>query len=162
MSDLFHEEVPTEFVLKVFEVMKKAPWHTFQLLTKRSQRLMELSTRLPWLPHIWMGVSVESQDYAFRIDDLRKTGAQVKFVSFEPLLGAVSELSLDGLDWVIVGGESGPGARQMDPGWVMDIRDQCQAEMIPFFFKQWGGFNRKKTGRQLDGRIWNELPALTR
>jgi protein gp37 len=162
MSDLFHKDVPTDFILRVFEVMGKAPWHTFQVLTKRSHRLRELSPQLPWLPHIWMGVSVENRDYAFRIEDLRQTGAKVKFISFEPLLGTLPGLHLQGLDWVIVGGESGPGARQMDPAWVTDIRDQCQTERVPFFFKQWGGFNRKKTGRKLDGRTWDELPAFVR
>jgi protein gp37 len=160
MSDLFHKDVPTEFIFRVFEVMSKAPWHTFQILTKRSRRLRELSPRLPWLPHVWMGVSVENQDYMYRIENLRKTNAKVKFISFEPLLGDLPMLNLKGLDWVIVGGESGPGARSMNPAWVMDIRDQCQAKKVPFFFKQWGGFNRKKTGRKLDGRTWDELPAI--
>jgi len=160
MSDLFHQAVPVEFVLKVFDVMCRADWHCYQVLTKRSDRLLDLSPRLPWKPHIWMGVSVESLGYAFRIDHLRKTGAMVKFLSFEPLLGPLPGLNLEGIDWVIVGGESGPGARPMDPAWVFEIRDQCQTANVPFFFKQWGGTRKKKSGRELEGRTWDEMPAL--
>lgn len=160
MSDLFHQDVPTEFVTKVFGVMQQSKWHRFQLLTKRSDRLLELSPQLPWEPNIWMGVSVENQDYTFRIDHLRSTGATIKFLSIEPLLGQLGNLNLQGIDWVIVGGESGPGARPMDPSWVTDIRDQCKAAGVAFFFKQWGGTNRKKTGRQLEGRTWDQTPLV--
>jgi protein gp37 len=160
MSDLFHSEVPTEFILKTFGVMYRADWHNFQVLTKRSDRLLELSPQLPWKPHIWMGVSVESHKYVSRIDDLSKTGAIVKFLSLEPLLGPLPGLNLGGINWAIVGGESGPGARPMDPAWVLDIRDQCQDASVPFFFKQWGGTRKKKTGRELEGRTWDEMPIL--
>jgi protein gp37 len=159
MSDLFHKEVPDEFILKIFEVMCRANWHRYQILTKRSDRLLELSPRLPWKSHIWMGVSVESLEYAFRIEHLRKTGAMVKFLSLEPLLGLLPGLNLEGIDWVIVGGESGPGARPMDPAWVFEIREQCQTANVPFFFKQWGGTRKKKSGRELEGRTWDEMPV---
>lgn len=158
MSDLFHQDVPDEFIEQVFEVMLRADWHRFQVLTKRSQRLGELSPLLPWPSNIWMGVSVENEDYLCRIDHLRGTGAVVKFLSLEPLLGPIRHLDLTGIDWVIVGGESGVGARPMDATWVKEIRDQCLEENVPFFFKQWGGFNKKKAGRQLDGRTWDEMP----
>jgi protein gp37 len=160
MSDLFHEHVPVEFVLRVFDVMQRASWHQFQILTKRSERLLELDPILPWAPQIWMGVSVENQNYTFRIDHLRETGAMIKFLSLEPLLGPLRNLNLKGIDWVIVGGESGPAARPMDPAWVIDIRNQCQEARVPFFFKQWGGTNKKKTGRQLEGRTWDEMPVI--
>ncbi len=160
MSDLFHKDVPVEFILKTFDVMRRADWHQFQVLTKRSERLLEISPKLPWKPHIWMGVSVESLPYAFRIDHLRNTGALVKFLSLEPLLGPLPGLNLEGIDWVIAGGESGPGARPMDPAWVLDIRDQCLNARVPFFFKQWGGARKKKSGRELEGRTWDEMPAL--
>jgi protein gp37 len=160
MSDLFHQAVPDEFILKIFDVMCRANWHRYQILTKRSDRLLELSPRLPWKSHIWMGVSVESLDYAFRIEHLRKTAAMVKFLSLEPLLGPLPGLNLEGIDWVIVGGESGPGARPMDPAWVFEIREQCQTANVPFFFKQWGGTRKKKSGRELGGRTWDEMPAL--
>lgn len=159
MSDLFHEDVPIEFIQKVFDVMKRAHWHRFQILTKRSDRLLELSPELPWMPNIWMGVSVENQDYIFRIDQLRETGARIKFLSLEPLLGPLSRLDLNGIHWVIVGGESGPGARPMLKSWVVDIRKQCQKAKAPFFFKQWGGRSKKKTGRELEGRTWDEMPV---
>ncbi len=159
MSDLFHENVPLEFVLKVFDVMNRADWHTYQVLTKRSSSLRELDGYLPWSSHIWMGVSVETEKYAERIDDLRQTSAHLKFLSLEPLLGPMPRLDLEGIDWVIVGGESGPGARLMDPEWACGIRDQCVAANVPFFFKQWGGVNKKKAGRLLQGRIWNQMPA---
>jgi protein gp37 len=160
MSDLFHKAVPVDFILKTFDVMRRADWHTFQVLTKRSDRLLELSAKLPWKPHIWMGVSVETGSYTYRIDHLRKTGAMVKFLSLEPLLGPLLGLSLKGIDWVIVGGESGPGARPMDPAWVLEIRDHCLDARVPFFFKQWGGTRKKKSGRELEGRTWDEMPAL--
>lgn len=159
MSDLFHTDVPEEFILRVFKVMARAEWHQFQVLTKRSDRLLELSPKLPWRPHIWMGVSVENLNYVHRIDHLRRTQAMVKFLSLEPLLGPLPRLNLGGIDWVIVGGESGPGARPMDPDWVRDIRDQCVRKCVPFFFKQWGGVRKKKAGRELEGRTWDEMPA---
>jgi protein gp37 len=158
MSDLFHADVPLEFIQRVFAVMRRAHWHRFQVLTKRSERLRELAPQLDWAPNIWMGVSVENEQYTFRIDDLRATGARVRFLSLEPLLGPLAALRLDGIDWAIVGGESGPGARPMAEEWVRDIRDQCQRSGVSFFFKQWGGVNKKKTGRLLEGRTWDELP----
>jgi protein gp37 len=160
MSDLFHEAIPEEFIRRVFDTMVACPHHTFQILTKRSRRLAELASQLPWPPHIWMGVSVEHQRYTHRINGLRQTGAPVKFLSLEPLLGPLPNLDLQDIDWVIVGGESGPGARPMDPSWVIDIRDQCQRAKIPFFFKQWGGVHKGKTGRMLEGRTWDEMPVL--
>lgn len=158
MSDLFHKDVATSFIRRIFEVMTRAHWHRFQVLTKRSDRLMELSPQLPWTANIWMGVSVENQEYAFRIDHLACTGAAVKFLSLEPLLGPLSRLNLRSIDWVIVGGESGPGARPVDSDWVIDIRDQCRKAEVPFFFKQWGGVHKKKAGRTLEGRTWDEMP----
>ena len=159
MSDLFHEEVPLDFIKCVFDVMKKAHWHNFQILTKRSERLLELSPQLDWSSNIWIGVSVENEEFINRINDLRKTNARIKFLSIEPMLGPLNSLNLEGIDWVIVGGESGPCARPMNPLWVTDLRDQCQAAGVPFFFKQWGGVIKKKAGRQLDGRTWNEMPS---
>jgi protein gp37 len=159
MSDLFHEDVPTEFIQKVFQVMKQAHWHTFQILTKRSERLAKLSARLPWAPNIWMGVSVETEHFSFRIDHLRKTGAHVKFLSLEPLLGPMPGLNLKGIDWVIVGGESGPKARPMDGSWVLEIKRQCIKAKVPFFFKQWGGVWKKRNGRLLEGRTWDQMPT---
>jgi protein gp37 len=160
MSDLFHKAVPVEFILKAFDVMGRADWHRYQILTKRSERLRELSPLLPWKPHIWMGVSVENLEYVHRIERLRETGAHVKFLSLEPLLGPLPGLNLRGIDWVIAGGESGPGARPMDPAWVCEIRDQCRRASVPFFFKQWGGTRKKKSGRELEGRTWDEMPML--
>jgi protein gp37 len=162
MSDLFHKDVPAEFIVRVFEVMNRANWHEYQILTKRSERLAELDGLLPWKPHIWMGVSVENLDYAFRIDDLRRTQSHTKFLSLEPLLGPVPALDLRGIDWVIVGGESGPGARRMEQAWVLDIRDQCQRAGVSFFFKQWGGVNKKRAGRELDGKTYDDMPAKKR
>jgi protein gp37 len=158
MSDLFHKDVPTEYIHRVFDVMVRASRHRFQVLTKRSLRLSRMSNALSWRPNIWMGVSVESQEYTFRIDHLRETQAHVKFLSLEPLIGPLPNLNLEGIDWVIVGGESGPGARVIQSDWVLDIRDQCQASGVPFFFKQWGGTNKKKTGRTLENRTWDEMP----
>jgi protein gp37 len=158
MSDLFQDEVPLSFIQAVFAVMRKASQHQFQVLTKRGERLLELNKKLKWAPNIWMGVSVESKKYAFRIDLLRATDAHVKFLSLEPLLGPLQNLELSGIDWVIVGGESGPKARPMDPVWVREIRDQCRAAEVAFFFKQWGGTRKSWTGRELDGRTWNEYP----
>lgn len=160
MSDLFHEEVPPQFIARVFDVMTRASWHQFQVLTKRAERLAELAGSLPWPRNVWMGVSVERADYVRRIDFLRGIGAAVKFLSLEPLLGPLSNLDLRGVDWVIVGGESGPGARPMLESWVIDIREQCTAAGVPFFFKQWGGVHKKRHGRLLEGRTWDALPAL--
>jgi protein gp37 len=158
MSDLFHSSVPTDFILRIFDIMRRASWHKFQVLTKRADRLAQLSPLIPWAENIWQGVSVETNEYTSRIENLMQTDAAVKFLSLEPLLGPLPALRLDGIDWVIVGGESGPGARPMNPEWVVGIRDQCLAAHVPFFFKQWGGRNKKKTGRVLDGRTWNEMP----
>ncbi len=159
MSDLFHEDVPIRYVQKVFDVMRRADWHRFQVLTKRADRLAELDRKLAWAPNIWMGVSVENVKYCARIDDLRRTGAQLKFLSLEPLLGPLPDLDLGGIDWVIVGGESGLKARSMDPAWVIDLRDQCRHAAVPFFFKQWGGKNKRKAGRVLESRTWDEIPV---
>jgi protein gp37 len=160
MSDLFHEDVPTSFILKVFEVMRRARHHQFQVLTKRAERLSDLDLELPWPDNVWMGVTVENADYAFRINHLRQTNAHVKFLSLEPLLGPITSLKLEGIDWVIVGGESGPRARTIAPEWVTDIRDQCLRSDVPFFFKQWGGRNKKQAGRMLEGRMWDQMPGL--
>lgn len=159
MSDLFHEDVPLAFIKKVFAVMNRANWHQYQILTKRSERLRKLDRKLCWAEHIWMGVSVETEKYVTRIDDLRMTSAHAKFLSLEPLLGPLRRLDLSGIDWVIVGGESGPGARPMMEEWVIDIRDQCHLAKVPFFFKQWGGVNKKRSGRILEGRTWDETPV---
>jgi protein gp37 len=160
MSDLFHKSVPVEFILRVFDVMNRADWHTYQILTKRSDRLLELDPQLPWSSHIWMGVSVEDEKRAFRLDHLRQTRAHVKFASMEPLLGPCPDLHLNGIDWIIVGGESGPGARPVAEEWVVDIRDQCSVSGVPFFFKQWGGTRKKAAGRVLQGRTWDQMPAV--
>ncbi len=159
MSDLFHRDVPDEYVLRVFDVMRRAHWHTFQVLTKRSDRLAEISRKIEWPRNVWMGVSVESERYLPRINDLRSTRATVKFLSLEPLLGALKSLDLSGVDWVIVGGESGPESRAVDPEWVKAIRDRCVLSDVPFFFKQWGGVQKSRTGRELEGRTWDELPG---
>ena len=158
MSDLFHKDVPLSFIKDVFSVMKEAHWHKFQVLTKRAERLAELSAELEWAENIWMGVSVENNDYQFRIDHLRTTGAKTKFLSLEPLLGPVSDMNLSKIDWVIVGGESGPKSRPIQEEWVLDIRDQCLATKVPFFFKQWGGVQKKKAGRLLQGKIRSQMP----
>jgi protein gp37 len=159
MSDLFHADVPLSYVQNVFDVMARASWHRFQVLTKRADRLTELSSKLNWPRNVWMGVSVESSRYRSRIDRLRATGAQVKFLSLEPLLGPLPDLDLAGIDWVIVGGESGPGARAMQPAWATDLRDQCNRARVAFFFKQWGGPRKNRTGRVLEGRVWDEIPV---
>ena len=158
MSDLFHQDVPDDFVVRVFESMSKAYWHQFQVLTKRSERLREISKKLKWANNIWMGVSVESSKFVDRIDDLRQTESAIKFLSLEPLIGPLPDLDLTGIDWVIVGGESGPGARPIHQDWVKDIRDQCLAAKVAFFFKQWGGTQKSKTGRLLDNRTWDQFP----
>ena len=159
MSDLFQNDVPAAYILRVFDVMRRAHWHQFQVLTKRSDTLYELDQLIDWPANVWMGVSVENQEYTWRIDDLRRTNARTKFLSIEPLLGPLSDLNLSNIDWVIVGGESGPSARPIQRTWVVDIRRQCRNAGVPFFFKQWGGVNKKKTGRELDGRTYNEMPA---
>lgn len=189
MSDLFHKDVPVEFVLRVFDVMRRAHWHTFQVLTKRAERLEELSRVIDWSGNVWMGVSVENADYEFRIDHLRRTGAKIKFLSLEPLLGPLQKLNLENINWVITGGESGPGARPMDPEWARDLRDQCAGAGVPFFFKQWGEWipfddmafvsddhefkpatfymdgtpmvrvGKKRAGRLLDGVLYDGYPA---
>jgi protein gp37 len=158
MSDLFHDEVPFEYIARVVEVIREAHWHQFQILTKRSDRLLEVDSRIDWPGNAWVGVSIENDDYTWRADDLRKTGAAIRFLSLEPLLGPLPSLDLHGIDWVIVGGESGPRARPIDPEWVTDIRDRCMAAGVPFFFKQWGGTNKKKTGRTLEGVVWSQTP----
>jgi protein gp37 len=174
MSDLFHENVPLDFILRIFDAMRRATWHQYQILTKRAERLLQLDPFLPWIPSIWMGVSVEDAAHLQRRACLRQTSAEIKFLSLEPLLGPLPGLNLTGIDWIIVGGESGPGARPIKPEWVRDIRDQCQAAHLPFFFKQWGQIGNNpdprdatarenggmaKGGCTLDGRIWNEMPG---
>jgi len=159
MSDLFHKDIPLEYILRVFDVMRRADWHRFQVLTKRAERLAELNPHLPWASNIWMGVSVESAAYTSRIDCLRRTGASVKFLSLEPLIGPLPALNLQGIDWVIVGGESGPGARPMEESWVLEIRDRCLDSGVPFFFKQWGGVNKKRAGRELENQTWDDMPG---
>jgi protein gp37 len=159
MSDLFHDKVPLEYIQRVFHVMNRAAWHQYQVLTKRAERLEEVNDQLTWASHIWMGVSVESEKYLYRIDHLRRTKAHVKFLSIEPLLGPLGKLNLGGIDWVIVGGESGPGARPISADWVKDLRNQCRRAGVAFFFKQWGGVQKSKTGRTLEGRTWDEMPG---
>lgn len=159
MSDLFHSDIPEAFIAAVFETMVLAHWHTFQVLTKRSERLRELAPRLPWPRNVWQGVSVESAEHTGRISDLVTVPAAVRFLSVEPLLGPIPDLPLHGLDWVIVGGESGPRARPMSAAWAEQIRDRCGHAGVPFFFKQWGGPNKKATGRLLDGRTWDAMPT---
>ena len=159
MSDLFHEKVELSYIQEVFAVMEKADRHQFQVLTKRAERLLEFNSKLPWPSNVWMGVSVEDKHVTDRIDALRQTDAHIKFLSLEPLLGALPNLELDGIDWVIVGGESGPGAREMEKKWVIDIRDQCADAKVHFFFKQWGGKRKSKTGRELEGRTYDEMPV---
>ncbi len=158
MSDLFHREVNEKFIKDVFSTMRKAHWHTFQILTKRSDRLVQMASKLDWAPNIWMGVSVENDKFQYRIDDLRKTKAAVKFLSLEPLIGPLPNMNLKNIDWAIVGGESGPGARPMEKEWVIQIKRQCSAAKVPFFFKQWGGVWKKKNGRELNGRTWDQMP----
>lgn len=159
MSDLFHAEVPDSFVEAVFETMLETPQHTYQILTKRPRRLARMADRLPWPQNVWMGTSIESEDFAWRADYLRKVPAAVRFLSLEPLLGPLDDLVLDAIDWVITGGESGPRSRPCDPRWVRDIRDRCQSAGVAFFHKQWGGRTPKAGGRELDGRTWDEMPA---
>ena len=162
MSDIFHDDVPLEFLKQVFQVMQDTPQHTYQVLTKRAENLERHAKELPWPSNVWMGVSVENADYTWRIDHLRRTPAAIKFLSLEPLLGPLEGLNLSGIDWAIAGGESGPGSRPMDAEWVRSIRDQCVLAGVAFHFKQWGGVNKKRTGRLLDGRVWSEWPRKVR
>ncbi|RZK39896.1 MAG: phage Gp37/Gp68 family protein [Pedobacter sp.] len=160
MSDLFHKNIPLEFIKKVFKVMNENPQHVFQVLTKRSERLFEVQSELKWTHNIWMGVSVENNKVVNRIEDLRQTSAKVKFLSIEPLIGALENLDLKNIDWVIVGGESGHKPRPMKPEWVLDIQEQCEKCDVAFFFKQWGGKNKKNAGRILNGRTYDEMPEI--
>ncbi|MGG9970584.1 DUF5131 family protein [Ferruginibacter sp. SUN002] len=160
MSDMFHKDVPLSFIKKVFKTMNECPQHTFQVLTKRSDILLKYHKELNWTHNIWMGVSVEDEKVKYRIDDLRKTNAKVKFLSCEPLIGPLKKMNLKKIDWVIVGGESGRTPRPMDPDWVLDIQDQCAKSKVAFFFKQWGGTNKKKAGRVLNGRTYDEMPTI--
>jgi protein gp37 len=162
MSDLFHEHVPEDFIRRVLRTAAYSPWHSYQILTKRAERLAKLAPRFQWPENVWQGVSIESDDYAWRADYLRQVPAAVRFLSIEPLLGPIKKLSINGINWVIVGGESGPGARPLHADWVRSVRDQCWKHGVPFFFKQWGGRSPKAGGRELDGREWNELPVGSR
>jgi len=159
MSDLFHARVPLDFVQQVFNVMADTPQHTYQVLTKRGRRLRRLASSLEWPDNVWMGVSVETEDQLSRVDDLRQVPASVRFLSCEPLLGPLARLELDGIGWVIVGGESGPRHRPLDESWVVEIRDNCESSRVPFFFKQWGGRTPKAGGRELQGRVWDSVPS---
>ena len=161
MSDLFHEDVPLQFILRAFDVMARAEWHRFQVLTKRSERLSQISHFISWPPNVWMGVSVENQDYTYRTEHLRQSGAKIKFLSLEPLLGPIPDLDLRNIDWVIVGGESGVHPRPMKEKWVTDILEKCLSAKVPFFFKQWGGRSKKKSGRLLKGQTWDQMPCST-
>jgi protein gp37 len=158
MSDLFHNEVPLEFIQQVFSIMNQAHWHRFQVLTKRAERLANLAPSLDWAKNIWMGVTIEKDTYLSRLEYLRKVPAALKFLSLEPLLGPMPDIDLTDIQWVIVGGESGPGARPIEEKWVLDIQKKCSASKVPFFFKQWGGVNKKKAGRTLNGQIYSEMP----
>ncbi len=158
MSDLFHEDISTETILKIFKIMNECPQHQFQILTKRSERLKEIASQINWTDNIWMGVTVENNKYYSRIADLKETGARIKFVSAEPLLGSLSEIDLDGIDWLIVGGESGPHSRVMEKAWVEELQQIAKKAKVAFFFKQWGGFNKKKNGKLLNGKIIQEYP----
>lgn len=158
MSDLFHESVPVDFVEQVFETMRAANWHTFQVLTKRPERVLQIAKRLPWPANVWMGVSIENQHFCYRADLLRAIPAEVRFISAEPMLGPLKDLELNGIDWLIAGGESGLRHRPMDPEWVRQLRDKCMEQGVAFFFKQWGGRTSKAGGRVLDGKTWSELP----
>lgn len=161
MSDLFHEDIPLDYLIEVFDVMSRAHWHVFQVLTKRSERLAGIASRLHWPANVWMGVSVESQQYVHRISYLRQVPSAIRFLSIEPLLGPITTLPLDRIDWVIVGGESGPKARPLNIEWVRSIRDRCLNARVPFFFKQWGGTRKSRSGRILDGQTWDEMPLTS-
>jgi protein gp37 len=162
MSDLFHKQIPDEFILRCFRTMNAANWHTFQELTKPPERAAGLATKIDWTPNIWLGASVESPEYAWRSTTLSAIPSAIRFLSVEPLLAPIPNLPLENIDWAIVGGESGPGARAMDISWVRELRDQCVHRKVPFFFKQWGGVQKKRTGRILDGRTWDEMPLTKR
>jgi protein gp37 len=159
MSDLFHEAIPDDYIADVFDVMARADWHVFQILTKREDRLAALAPKLPWAPHVWMGVSIENRRFVRRADRLREVPAAVRFISAEPLLGPLDGLELDGIDWLIAGGESGPRHRPVRAEWLRDLRDRCNADGVAFFFKQWGGIRPKAGGRELDGRAWDQMPV---
>ncbi len=158
MSDIFHKDIPDEYVMKIFAVMNKAHWHTFQVLTKRPERLAQMANKLNWTDNIWMGVTVEANDYVDRVDYLRNLDIKVKFLSVEPLIDSVDKMDYTGIDWVIVGGESGYGCREIKKEWVIEVKEKCEKDNIPFFFKQWGGVNKKKNGRLLDGKIYDGMP----
>jgi protein gp37 len=160
MSDIFHKDVPLSFIQKIFTVMRQADWHIFQLLTKRSERMVSLAPKIDWPENVWAGVTVESADYYNRLDDLRRVPAALRYVSAEPMLGPMSDFPLKGIDWIILGGESGPGARPMEKRWVIEMRNRCKKNDVPFFFKQWGGTNRQETGCLLDGKYYHEMPEL--
>ncbi|MBF0138502.1 MAG: phage Gp37/Gp68 family protein [Magnetococcales bacterium] len=160
MSDLFHDDVPDDYILNVFKIMSQSTQHTFQVLTKRSARLNQMANQIEWPSNVWMGVTVEDDRHKFRIEHLRKTPSSIRFLSIEPLLGPLGSIDLRGISWVIVGGESGPGARPMQADWATSIRDQCLARNIPFFFKQWGGVRKKAAGRMLEGHVWNQMPCF--
>jgi len=160
MSDIFHDKIPDEYIIKIFEIMNKAHWHTFQVLTKRAKRLEKIAHKLNWTKNIWMGVTVEANEYVDRVNYLRNSPAYIKFLSIEPLIDSVDKLDYTGIDWVIVGGESGYGARVLQKEWVLEVRDRCLELDIPFFFKQWGGVNKKKAGRLLDNKIYDDMPNL--
>ncbi len=158
MSDIFHEDIPDEFILSIFEVMNKAKHHIYQILTKRSQRMMQIIPKIDLPDNIWMGVTVESSKYVDRIMHLKEIDAKIKFISFEPILDGMEDIDLSGIDWIIAGGESGVGARPIEELWIKEIRDKCISNNIPFFFKQWGGINKKKSGRELEGEYWTQFP----
>lgn len=160
MSDLFHEEVPIGFIKQVFDIMNQATWHTFQILTKRAERLVSISEQLNWSPNIWQGVTVESEKYKSRIELLKRVPARIKFVSFEPLIGDVGSVNLSSIDWVIVGGESGFNCRKIEEDWILNIKNQCEQQKVYFYFKQWGGTNKKKNGRKLLGKTWDDMPEI--
>lgn len=159
MSDLFHEAIPDNYVAEVFDIMARADWHVFQILTKREDRLAALARSLPWPPNVWMGVTIENRRFVHRADRLREVPAAVRFISAEPLLGPLEGLELDGIDWLIAGGESGPRHRPVRAEWLRHLRDRCNAGGVAFFFKQWGGIRPKAGGRDLDGRTWDEMPV---
>jgi protein gp37 len=158
MSDLFHEDIPVAYIERVFATMREAHWHTFQILTKRHERLASLADHIEWPDNVWMGVTIENRRFVSRADALRRVPAAIRFISAEPLLGPLDGLDLSGIDWLIAGGESGPRHRRIDPEWVRDLRDRCRKERVAFFFKQWGGARPKSRGRELDGRSWDEYP----
>jgi len=161
MSDIFHEDVPDDYILKIFEIMNQASWNIFQVLTKRQERLKKLKNKINWTNNIWLGTTIESNKYIIRTKYINDTDAKIKFISFEPLIDSVKDVDLNGIDWVIVGGESGSGARIIKKEWIYEIKDKCEELNIPFFFRQWGGTNKKKSGRLLDGKIYDEMPNIS-